>query len=82
MSHATEVMKASDDKIERMRETDLAVYYAIGRKITVSDRTSGSWLCHTCTGQDRYEKDDHKGCVHIQRVKRWATDHPIEVAGR
>lgn len=80
MSHDLAVERCGDEMIERFRETSLAVYYAIGRKITVTERTSGGWLCHTCTGFDRYELGEHKGCVHIQRVKKWAADHPAEEA--
>jgi hypothetical protein len=78
MSHAQAVAQAPDEMIGKYAENSHAVYYRIGQKITVSERTSGGWLCHTCTGHDRYELDDHKGCVHIQRVKRWAADHPQE----
>lgn len=80
MSHDTAVERCGDEMIERVTITDLAIYYTIGKKISVSERTSGGWLCGTCTGNDRYELGDHKGCVHIQRVKRWALDHPMEVA--
>jgi hypothetical protein len=64
--------------IELIAENDMARYFAIGKKITVSERVSGGWLCHTCTSQDRYELGEHKGCSHIQRVKKWAADHPVE----
>lgn len=80
MSHDSEVARSSDDMIERITETSIAEYFAIGKKITVSARVSGGWLCHHCTGQDRYELGEHKGCVHIQRVKRWEADHRVEVA--
>jgi hypothetical protein len=70
------ILNAPDDVIERFTESDLAVYYRIGLAISVSERTSGGWLCGTCTGPDRYELGEHKGCVHIQRVKKWAADHP------
>jgi hypothetical protein len=80
VSHTSAVERAGDEMIERFAETDLAVYYRIGLKITVSERTSGGWLCHTCTSQDRYEIGEHKGCAHIQRVKKWAADHPQEQA--
>jgi hypothetical protein len=80
VSHDTAVERSADEMIQRITENSIAVYYRIGQKITVSERVSGGWLCHTCTGNDRYELGDHEGCVHIQRVKRWATDHPMEVA--
>jgi hypothetical protein len=80
MSHNTAVERAGDEMIERGPETSLAQYFRIGINITVSERVSGGWLCHTCTGMDRYELGDHKGCAHIQRVKKWAADHPVERA--
>ena len=70
----TEVLRISDDFICLATETEMGRYYRLGNKITV--RGSGShWLCLTCTGPDRYEQGEHKGCAHIQRVKRWVADH-------
>lgn len=79
-SHDVAVVKSNDDMIELIAENDMARYFAIGKKITVSERVSGGWLCHTCTSQDRYELDDHKGCSHIQRVKRYVEEHPTKAA--
>jgi hypothetical protein len=78
MSHTTDVLRATDDMIVRGAETSLAVYYRIGQKITVSHRGRDRWLCHTCSGQDRYQNSEHKGCAHIQRAEQWAADHPTE----
>lgn len=80
MSHATEVLKADDDKIQFDVETSLGRYYRVGKKIAV--RNSGPhWLCLTCQGNDRWENlnshPEHKGCVHIQRVKEWVEDGRI-----
>lgn len=78
MSHDTAVERAGDEMIERGVETNLGIYYRLGRKITVRGGSGDHWLCLTCTGQDRYELGTHKGCVHIQRVKRWAAAHPVQ----
>lgn len=77
---AKAVRECDDEMIERMTETSIAEYFRVGKKVTVSRRISGGWLCGTCPGQDRYELDQHKGCAHIQRVKRWVADHPAEIA--
>jgi hypothetical protein len=77
-AHDVAIEQAGDEMIERGPETAIAQYFRIGTKITVSERVSGGWLCGTCTGPDRYELGEHKGCVHIQRVKLWAADHPVE----
>lgn len=79
---AKAIRELPDELIERVKETDLACYYriAVTPAVTVTDRVSGTWLCHTCQTQDRWSDDDRKGCVHIQRVKRWAADHPQQEA--
>lgn len=77
-AHTAAIEKAGDEMIERVTETGLGVYYRLGNKITVRGGSGDHWLCLTCSGQDRYELGDHKGCVHIQRVKRWAADHPTQ----
>ncbi len=33
------------------------------------------YLCHTCSGGDRYQNSEHRGCVHIQRVDRYRTEN-------
>jgi hypothetical protein len=79
-AHDIAVERADDEMIQVIAETALGVYYQIGRKITVRGGSGDHWLCLTCTGQDRYEMGEHKGCVHIQRVKLWAADHPQQAA--
>lgn len=76
MTTALAALRATDDMIERGVETALGIYYRLGQKITVRGGSGDHWLCLTCTGHDRYETADHKGCAHIQRVKLWAADHP------
>jgi hypothetical protein len=74
------IQQAGDEMIERVADNALGIYYRIGQKITVRGGSGDHWLCLTCTGPDRYETSEHEGCVHIQRVKRWASDHPMEAA--
>lgn len=79
-SHEVAVVKSDDEMIQVVAETTLGIYYQIGKKITVRGGSGDHWLCLTCTGPDRYETGEHKGCVHIQRVKKWAADHPVQAA--
>lgn len=77
-AHEIAIEQADDDMIVRDVETSIAQYYRVGKKITVSERVSGGWLCGTCTGPERYELGQHKGCVHIARTKKWAAEHPVQ----
>ena len=79
-SHEIAVERSDDEMIERMRDTELATYYRLGKKITVSHRLTGTWLCHTCGWPHNYAKDEVKGCAHIIRVQRYAAENPVEAA--
>lgn len=80
MSHETEVARANDDTIIFAVETDLGRYYRLGNRITVRYSGRGFWLCLTCTGADRWQNADHKGCCHIERVERWVDDNEVPAA--
>lgn len=72
------IEQCPDEAIEFLITTDLGSYYVMimmAKRTTV--RHSGPhWLCLTCTDPMRYELHDHKGCPHIQRMKRYVADHP------
>jgi ferredoxin len=69
------IEQCPDELIELTTTSDLGTYYMMMKKTTV--RHSGPhWLCLTCTDSTRYETADHKGCVHIQRLKKYVADHP------
>lgn len=74
--NSAQIAACADDAIARVTETSLAVYYRIGKNVTVSHRGRDRWLCHTCNGNDRWQNSEHRGCAHIRRVERWAADHP------
>lgn len=81
MSHDTAIERAGDEMIVRGVETTLGTYYRLGSKITVRGSGTGNhWLCLTCQGLDRWADKDRKGCAHIERVRRWAADHPEQEA--
>lgn len=73
MSKAGEVLRSGDEMIRELgvREGSGIVDYAIGRKVSVSYRGGGKYLCHTCKYPENYQRHDHKGCAHIQRIQRF-----------
>ena len=82
MSHAMEVRDTPDEMIRILatRENGI-VHYGIGEKITVTWRGGDRYLCHTCSGNDRWSSADHKGCAHIQRIIKYREEHPDTPAG-
>lgn len=79
-AHDGAVERAADEMIVVVATTGLGTYYRLGSTVTVRGGSGDHWLCLTCQGFDRYELGQHKGCAHIQRVKKWAADHPVERA--
>lgn len=71
--HDAAVAHSADEMIQVLgtRERSGDVDYRIGRDIHVTWKGGNSYFCHHCRGNDRYQKDDHVGCVHIQRVDRF-----------
>lgn len=71
--HDAAVVNSSDEMIQCLgeREKSKDVDYRIGRNIHVTWKGGNRYLCHTCHSADRYQKDDHIGCVHILRVEKY-----------
>ena len=77
MSHATEIAATPDEMIRILASReDGIVHYAIGTESTVTWRGADRYLCHTCSGHDRWATAEHKGCEHIQRIIRYREEHP------
>lgn len=71
--HDAAVQNSSDDMIQCLgtREKSGDVDYRIGRDIHVTWKGGNRYLCHHCKGDLRWQKGEHTGCVHIQRIDRF-----------